>query len=205
VKEEAVGKWQTFHWNGALASEVFYVNSAQTQSVWDSLGRQQVTHGNGKYTAWFPNGVVKEEGQYINGVKTGEWRGYTETGAPYFKEEWLDNRLVRGISLGERGAQYIYDQSSFYPTPVIGRAKFNEYLEKNVRSARDARDGIVKLLFTVGADGELWNFVVLQSSCNQCNDEAIRLVREGPAWRPALSHGQEKVQSVGYAEVKFKP
>ena len=70
-KEYAVGKWENFHWNGALQSEVFYGDETFTANVFDSLGNQQVKNGNGIARNWHPSGDIAEEGEYKNGKKEG--------------------------------------------------------------------------------------------------------------------------------------
>ena len=66
-----------------------------------------------------------------------------------------------------------------------------------------SRHGKVKVIFSVGVDGSTWNHTILQSVSPECDREAIRLVIDGPAWRPALLHGQEKIPTQGYVEVEF--
>jgi outer membrane biosynthesis protein TonB len=86
---------------------------------------------------------------------------------------------------------------------LMGMEKYKEYMRKNLRTPVTGPSGRVKLVFQVGTDGSLWDFVVIQSVSQPCDEEAIRIVREGPAWRPALQHGHRKVPSQGYVEVEF--
>jgi len=204
-KEDAVGKWENYHWNGALQSEVYYNDGAFTRSVWDSLGRVQVEQGNGKAITWHNNGQVAEEGNYINGRKEGDWFGFFENGKPYFHEYYRNSRLIRGASEDKTGKRYLYDQLSLYPFPVMGMASYNEYLRKNIRPAEDHinKTGTVKVIFSVGIDGAIWDFAILEGLDLYHDQEAIRLVREGPAWRPGLLHGHIKLPSQGYVEVQF--
>jgi hypothetical protein len=81
---------------------------------------------------------------------------------------------------------------------------FQKYVEQHKRRPfRLSRHGKVKVVFTVGDDGSTWNHVIIQSLSPECDDEAIRLVKEGPEWRTALLHGQEKVPAQGYVEIEF--
>ena len=204
-REEAVGKWENYHWNGVLHSEIYYNDGAYTRSVWDSLGRAQVVQGKGKSVTWHSNGQVAEEGNYEGGRKDGDWFGFFENGEPYYHEYYRDNRLIRGASEDKTGKRYIYDQLSFYPFPVIGMPAYNQYLEKSLRRPEtgENKTGIVKVIFSVGVDGTLWDFAVLQSLDPAYDQEAIRLVKEGPGWRPGLLHGHVKLPSQGYVEVTF--
>lgn len=203
-EELATGKWENFHWNGALESEVYYRGESFTANVFDSLGNQQVANGNGTSRRWFGNGQLAEEGGYANGKKEGLWYGYYVDGQPYYKEEFRAGRLIHGVSMGRDGRRYVYDHLSEYPFPVDGMPAFQKYVEKNKRRPfRLAQQGKVKLVFSVGEDGSTWSHVVIQSLSPECDQEAIRLVKEGPAWRSALLHGQEKVPSQGYVEIEF--
>jgi membrane associated rhomboid family serine protease/antitoxin component YwqK of YwqJK toxin-antitoxin module len=203
-KEQADGKWENFHWNGALKSEVFYGGEAFTSNVFDSLGNEQVVNGNGKYKHWFANGKLSEEGEYRDGKKEGIWYGYYPDGKPYFKEQFRSNRLVHGVSMGKDGRRFVYDQLSEFPFPLDGMPAYKRYIEKNKRVPSGGRaGGKVKLVFTVGADGSTWNYVVIQEVSPACDSEAIRLVKEGPPWRAALLHGQEKIPGQGYMEIEF--
>jgi hypothetical protein len=49
----------------------------------------------------------------------------------------------------------------------------------------------------------MWDFTVLESDCPDCNEEAIRLVKEGPRWLPGVLHGHVKIPGQGYVEIGF--
>jgi antitoxin component YwqK of YwqJK toxin-antitoxin module len=203
-KEYSTGKWELFHWNGKLEREMYYGDRTFTKTVYDSLGNTQVANGNGHYTAWYGDGTVKEEGTFTNGLRTGTWRGYREDGKPYYEESYRDNRFINGISQGRDGRRYVYDALSEFPSPEGGLVKYHEYLYRERHfPPGDSVHGSVKVLFTVGTDGTRWDYVILKSLSPFCDAEAIRLIKDGPAWRPALLHGQEKIQSQGYVEVTF--
>lgn len=203
-QEFATGKWENFHWNGALESEVYYGGGSFTANVFDSLGNQQVANGNGMAKRWYDNGQLAEEGTYSNGKKDGLWYGYYRDGEPYYKEEFRAGRLIHGVSMGRDGRRYVYDHLSEFPFPTDGMPAFEKYVELNKRRPfRLTQQGKVKLVFNVGEDGSTWDHVVIQSLSPECDQEAIRLVREGPAWRSALQHGQERVPSQGYVEIEF--
>jgi membrane associated rhomboid family serine protease/antitoxin component YwqK of YwqJK toxin-antitoxin module len=206
-KEQSIGKWETYFWNGKLKSEVYYNDGTQTRSVWDSLGRPQVVNGRGKVTEWHPNGQVAETGNYDEGRRTGDWYGYHPDGKPWFHEAYGDNRIVHGASVDEQGRRYVYDELSQYAMPVKGMAHFNEYVRANIRRTDlpEYQEGTVKVTFSVGSDGSLWDFVILEGLSTSQNEEAIRLLRDGPPWRQGLLHGHVKQPSLGYAEIPFTP
>ena len=202
-QERAVGKWESFHWNGALESEVYYGDETFTSTVFDSLGNQQVINGNGKTQSWYASGQLKEEGEYRNGKKEGLWYGFYPNGQPYYKEQYRNNRLIHGVSQGKDGRRYVYDHLSEYPFPVDGMPAFKKYIDDNKQPPVRPAHGKVKLVFSVGVDGSTWNHVVIQGLTYEHDNEAIRLVKDGPEWRTSLLHGQEKIPSQGYVEIEF--
>ena len=80
---------------------------------------------------------------------------------------------------------------------------FKKYIDANMRVLAGSKHGKVKLVFSIGVDGSTWNPVVIQSVSPEHDQEAIRLLNDGPLWRTSLLHGQEKVPSQGYIEIDF--
>lgn len=205
-KEKPVGKWENYHANGLLESEVYYGNGSFTRAVFDSLGNQQVANGNGRVTTWYSDGAIREEGEYIEGRKQGTWLGYYPSGKGHYQELYRDGLLVRGVALDEKGERFVYDQLSVFPFPEMGMPRYKEYLATHVRrhEISPTHGGTVKLSFLVQADGHIQDFVVMESVCPRCDMEAIRLVQEGPPWRPGVLRGHTKIPSNGYVEVGFR-
>jgi membrane associated rhomboid family serine protease/antitoxin component YwqK of YwqJK toxin-antitoxin module len=204
-KEYPIGKFELFHWNGKREREVFYGNGVYVKNIWDSTGNLLVENGDGKYKRWHANGALAEEGAYLNGRREGYWFGYHDNGEPFYKELFKDNRLINGASRTLNGKQFVYDNLSEYAFPSEGMSEFQAYLRETIE--RDKLNancrGSVRVLFNVGADGSLWDFVILQGKEPKCNLSAIDLVKKGPAWRPALEHGCKPVVSQTFVEVKF--
>lgn len=72
--------------------------------------------------------------------------------------------------------------------PYDGWNNYNVYVNNNMRNPLDALDkknpakAEVLLSFDVNTDGSLTNIKVERSNCSTCNNEAIRLLKEGPKW-----------------------
>ena len=68
--------------------------------------------------------------------------------------------------------------------PVYGWITYNKYLEDNVRKPADnSAGGEVVVSFSVNRKGELADFTILRSLSEAADKEAIRLIKEGPAWK----------------------
>jgi membrane associated rhomboid family serine protease/antitoxin component YwqK of YwqJK toxin-antitoxin module len=202
--DEAVGKWEYFHRNGKLHREIVYANRVFIRNVYDTAGNLQVSQGNGREVNYYHNGQIEEEGEIVNGWRQGLWKGYYADGKPFFEEFYRNNQLVQGKSVDRKGNRFVYDHTSFFAYPVIGIEKYQQYLQHNRRKpSLLIKEGRVRVNFTVDSDGTTKDFVIAESLCAECDDEAIRLIKEGPAWRPALNRGSEKVSSKTSVDVNF--
>ena len=81
------------------------------------------------------------------------------------------------------------------PAPVGGTPAFREYLRHGAaefvpESGAAPLSGLVRLKFTVGADGKVSNLKVLRGLRADYDEEALRLVCEGPAWQPGVAGGR---------------
>lgn len=108
----------------------------------------------------------------------------------------LDEVVVSSFEKKKQSkAQGVY-KAPATAAPAVGTDAYETYLAQNLRYPDAARkngiQGVVKLRFTVNAAGKLSNFKVLQKLGYGCDEEAIRLLKEGPAWQ--ISGDARKVQ-----------
>jgi membrane associated rhomboid family serine protease/antitoxin component YwqK of YwqJK toxin-antitoxin module len=202
--DKTVGKWETYHANGKLESEVFYSNRYFLKNLSDSAGNQQVSNGNGRVADHHSNGVVAEEGEYRDGVREGYWRGRHANGELYFEENYSHGRLVNGRSRNLNGETFIYDASSFFPLPEGGYAKLNSYLLAAPKKLDLKMTGSVRLSFRVTDKGNLTDFKTLRSVSKDADNLAKEILKAGPRWIPAKLHGNEKVDGFAFVDIEFK-
>ncbi|MGV3557667.1 TonB family protein [Larkinella arboricola] len=78
--------------------------------------------------------------------------------------------------------------------PPMPPRNFQTYLGENRRMPPEAKQkgisGTVRVRFQVGPDGSVSQLSVVQSLGYGCDEEAIRLIQEGPRWQPALRNGK---------------
>jgi membrane associated rhomboid family serine protease len=199
----SVGKWQTFHNNGRLKNEIVYGQKIFYRNIWDSSGVQQVNNGAGKVTEYYPGSSIRSEGEYVNGSMEGIWMGWHENGDIHYREEYRDGFLIHGRARDPRGNEYIYDRSSLVPAPVNGYQAFERYLRNERSRAQVTGSGTAKISFRVTAEGELVDFEVEKSVNREVDKEAIRILQQGPKWKPALLHGYIPVDGYAWADVVF--
>jgi TonB family protein len=98
---------------------------------------------------------------------------------------------------GEKRDDSGFDPVIEAPEPAGGRKAFKQYLEKNLKypdqALNNGIEGRVTVQFTVEPSGKTSDFRILKSLGHGCDEEVIRLIQEGPRWRP----GRRNTEAVG--------
>jgi TonB family protein len=108
-----------------------------------------------------------------------------------------------GESTGEENPDYSFTP----PSPEGGKIAFQKYVRENIKYPQDIEEqikGTVRLKFTVKTNGGITNMELLKSLGESFDNEAIRLVLEGPAWKPAQLNG-ETVERDVKVKIRFRP
>lgn len=99
-----------------------------------------------------------------------------------------DTSLLKEVVTVGYGRQAITERT---PIPVRGIGDFHTYLSTRRRiPAQEPPIGKVILQFRVNTDSTLSRLRVVKGLGKPYDDEALRLVREGPRWLPALRNGK---------------
>jgi TonB family protein len=84
--------------------------------------------------------------------------------------------------------------------PTGGWVKFDDYIANNIRRPEEIKDkqisGEVLLSFDIDKNGAPQNITVEKSLCPTCDQEAIRLLKEGPKW-------EKKKNKKGKVKIRF--
>ena len=72
--------------------------------------------------------------------------------------------------------------------PADGWSNYNTYLANNINipaavKSKESAQGQVQLSFEVNPQGNPVNIRVEKSLCSKCDEEAVRVVRQGPKWK----------------------
>jgi TonB family protein len=99
-----------------------------------------------------------------------------------------------------------YNPSEHSAQPTISPDNYLEYLQKNLKKPKQAIDnqiiGNVTVEFKVNKEGKLSDFKIIKSLGFGCDEEAIRVIKEGPSWMSKVSGGEPRRQRVRQ-EVNF--
>ena len=84
------------------------------------------------------------------------------------------------------------------PEPADGWDNYDSYLVNNLKLpdeyvTKQQNSGEVQVSFEVDKNGEPVNFKIEKSLCKKCDEEAIRLIKDGPKWRRKAKHGRTTV------------
>jgi TonB family protein len=92
--------------------------------------------------------------------------------------------------------------------PVIGFEAYTKYLQDSLRYPQEAIDkqvhGVVLVGFTVGKSGQLSKLEVKEGLGYGCDEEAIRLIKEGTGWQSAKNRRGDNVNELVKVEVTFE-
>lgn len=91
-------------------------------------------------------------------------------------------------------------------SPEGGFEAFERYLESNLRFPEKALEnniaGVVIIELTITPDGRPGHLKVIKSLGYGCDEEAVRLVKEGPNWITASGNDQPTENTV-QVQIKF--
>jgi TonB family protein len=156
-----------------------------------------ITDAEGKYEIILNQPDQKLEFNFI-GVKTveAETRNKTLVNVSLTPDyESLSEVVVSGAAVKEEA------HSTFkLAEPEGGRDAYTKYLTQKLvypeQALANEVEGKVTIQFTVDLNGHVGNFKVLSSLGYGCDDEAIRLIREGPAWAPSKKNDKPVAEEV---------
>jgi hypothetical protein len=91
------------------------------------------------------------------------------------------------------------------PQPANGKSEFNKYIKENIHQPDSLSDRYeeVILSFLVRVDGSLDRIKIVSSPGKVFSDEAIRLIKSGPAWKPA-EHLGKQIEDKVKVKIEFR-
>ena len=130
-----------------------------------------------------------------------------EINAEVEQNEVIEEYVAPEVVEEEVVEQEIFKIVEEMPAFPGGEAKLMEYVSKNVKYPQIAREtgvqGRVYVNFVVEPDGSVSNVSVLRGIGGGCDEEAVRVVKNMPKWKPGKQRG--KAVRVSYMlPVNFK-
>jgi TonB family protein len=190
------GKYKYWYPNGKKQVEkILNENGFKILNAWDTTGRQIVSEGTGDYVEYdYEKKVILEKGKMLNLNKIGIWQGWYDNGQLYYKEEYNDGILMKGISYDRDKNQYEYTIFEEQPMPQGGMVNFYQYISKSLvypkLAKRKGIEGRVFVQFVIDKTGKPTDIKILRGIGAGCDEETIRLISESPLWVPGKQRGR---------------
>ena len=112
----------------------------------------------------------------------------------------LSEVVVTGYGVRKSESEHETQPGGYLPPiPAGGKSVFDKYIRANLvwpDTVISAQKAVVVLNFLVHTDGSLDSIRIIKSPGKQFSDEAIRLLRAGPAWKPAEEDGKRVEEEV---------
>jgi len=176
-------------------------------------------HWDGEFSSHYDNGKKCTEMHYKNDVRTGTWKYWNTDGELYVSLTYTDGKITDAVNKlpadvqsnmpskpGERltpdfknrltdsarnnNLANASSRSQMRPTPSVDVRK---YIEENLKYPEDAQKnnimGPVMVSFNVNEDGTTDGHEVQKGLGHGCDEEAIRLIKSMPPWKPAMKEG----------------
>jgi TonB family protein len=184
---------------GKYADDSFHVR--QGEFAWyDSSGsiNHRCTYVNNKEDGpesyYYPNGQIQVTGNNKDDHSAGEWIGYYPSGKVSGKASYKKGDQVSAVFYHEDGSRNKdvkeFMRDSEFPG---GGPQWLRFLNKTFRYPDSAVvyeiQGMVVVGFMVAKDGKLHDLHIVQSVDKYLDEEALRVMRETPDWKPAIIGG----------------
>ncbi|MEN9572092.1 MAG: hypothetical protein RL172_3323 [Bacteroidota bacterium] len=148
----------------------------------------------GPYLQYHPSGMIQVKGQYSRNTKTGEWWYYNDTGKvekKEFYEQGIIQRSENPDSVEKKETIKYGDERE--ADMVGGKNAWQSYLLKKMQQTNGSLSelkGKILVQFTINTSGKLVDIFLKRSANFGLDEEALKIIRNAPDWKPAFQNGQ---------------
>lgn len=144
---------------------------------------------------YYPDGAIKSDAMYKANALDGEHKFYYPDKRLKRVDIYKEGKFISGRCYTPTGAEQPYYSYLQNPEFVGGVEKLAEYMTANLvypkQAIREDITGIVKVKFTVTADGEIKDAELENTIHSLLDNEALRLVKNMPRWKPGLEDNKK--------------
>lgn len=207
---------QSYRMNGTLASESIHDQSLfpykySVRKIYDTLERLKETQNvylsnlEGPFEKFYPNGALKAKGFYHLNNYDDTLIGYYPNGTVKRVDVFCNGKLIEGKCFGTDGkdtTHFPFFQQAAFPG---GDSEILKYVQMNMVYPQVAKEqgiqGKCYIRFTVNPNGAISNVIVVRglAGCPECDQEALRLIKEMPNWRPTINDEQLSTEALYYS------
>ena len=158
-------------------------------------GNYKQNHETGLWKSFYPNGKLYTT-QFFNEENNadGEFIVYYSNGKIRRSDSYKNGKFLKGKCYLKSGRDTTWFPFFVKPEFIGGEAKRIKYLKENIIYPVDAKEvgiqGIVYVSFYVCENGTLGNVRINRGVHSLLDDEALRVVKSMPRWKPGQSDGK---------------
>ena len=165
----------------------------------------------GKYLLYYDEGKLFQDIDYKDGLIHGNLLTYWGNRKPKRIDKYESGKRIEGKCLNSNGRPVPYYEYEIAPEYRGGEAKLKKFLDKNLKYPEEARakkiEGVVMIGFMINEKGAVSNIKLVKGVNEVLDNEALRVIRIMPTWRPAMTDGlpynKEVVLPVTFTLSKF--
>lgn len=187
------------------------------KDVYKAYGPLEVSHSyktnnldelHGRTIEYKKNGLADQFGFYLNGQKEGEWLLVNDSGRIYKKQYFLQGKLTKTEEVQRPAMDSSKPLGDEFEAQFTGGFEaWRNYLQTNMNYPKKAIKleikGTVTISFIVNKDGTVNYPFPYRSVYYYLDMEALRLIENSPAWKPAYQNNQP-VASFFLQSISFK-
>lgn len=193
-KGKLTGEDSTYYYNGQLYSVVTHSKTGDyLKTCLDTTGKALAANGNGVWVECSEFSLLETyTGPVVNGKKDGTWVQRFAVDTVVYKTEYKNGVELPGPK--RKKEDWVFQVADQQPSFSGSDTGFSQYLATNIRYPQYAREqhitGRVILTFVVEKNGSLSELRVLRSPDESLSNEAMRVMKASPAWKPGILNGQ---------------
>ena len=158
---------------------------------------------------------MDSSGSYTNGFQEGSWYFINDTGRYYLQKDYKAGTLVASKDFIKIDSiEKAKNDTATKPTRAEvesdfpgGQSRWIYYLSKNMiypdRAMKADKQGTVVVQFIIDTEGNVISPEIAQSVEYSLDQEAMRLIKHSPTWKPATQDGK-KVKSYKKQPITFR-
>ena len=176
-----------------IIERVYFINGQIKSEIEFVLNSEEKKERDGKSSFWYESGELKNEIFFKNGKKEGLLLSFWKDGTIKRKDVYKNNKLKKGSCFNEKGEKIKYYKFEIMPEFPGGKRELTSFIKKNLRypsiSNQYKIGGKVILEFKVDKLGFIQNIIVKTGVNVEIDNEAIRIIKAMPRWKPGLQDG----------------
>jgi TonB family protein len=157
-----------------------------------TLDSSMVKHGG--FMEWYPSGQLKTRGTYMYGRLHGILESFYPSDKPMQIEEYHLDTLNSSSFFDSLGTQITHAPYFELPKYPEGEKAMFRFLATTIRYPSKARDigfqEAIYVSFSINKEGKTTNIKTLKSNSKDLADEAIKVIKAMPKWKPARMNGE---------------